>query len=144
MKEFYSFMRHFQLINCKIVVYACKELKCLIRGESREPKFTPEIIHEYMEDLKKGTVKPLPMGPYEYGCCVEYLKMIRRELFKNRKQFKFMTLTFCECDEYGLICLPIEDCLNRVAKEVGFEVICEERDGDKYTYTLQSTLGEKG
>lgn len=143
MKNFCNFMRHFQLINCKIVVYAFKELKCLFRGESLKPKFTPDTISNYMEDLKKGTVKPLPMGPYEYSCCVEYLKMIRRELFKNRKSFKFITLTFCECDEYCLICPPLEDCLDKVAKEVGFEVICEEREGDKYTYTLQSTVGER-
>ena len=55
MKNFSNFMRHFQLINCKIVVYACKELKCLIRGESLEPKFNPETAMEYMEEV--GTNK---------------------------------------------------------------------------------------
>ena len=143
MKNFSDFMRHFQLINCKIVVYACKELKCLFRGESLEPSFNPETIHEYMEELKKGNVKPLPMSAYEYSCCVEYLKMIRRELIKNRNNSKFMMLTFCKSNEYGVICPPLEDCLEMVAKDVGFAVICEEIQGDKYTYTLKSTLGEK-
>ena len=83
MKNFSDFMRHFQLINCKIVVYACKELKCLLRGES----FKTDTVHEYMEDLRKGIVKPLPMGAQEYSCCVEYLKMMRRELIKNRNNF---------------------------------------------------------
>lgn len=143
MKNFCNFMRHFQLINCKIVVYASKELMCLFRGESLEPNFNPETIHEYMDDLKKGTVKPLPMGAYEYSCCTEYLKMIRRELIKNRNQSKFMTLTFGEYDRYGLVYPPLEDYLAMVAKEVGFEVVYEEFEGDKYTYTLKSTLGEK-
>lgn len=136
-------MRHFQLINCKIVVYACKELKCIFRGESLEPSFNPETIGKYMDDIKKGNVKALPMGPYEYSCCVEYLKMIRRELIKNRNKSKFMMLTFGESDEFGVICPPLEDCLEMVAKEVGFAVICEEVKGNKYTYTLKSTLREK-
>lgn len=143
MKNFSSFMRHFQLINCKIVVYACKELKCLFKGESLTPNFNPETINEYMDDLKKGIVKPLPMGAYEYNCCVEYLKMIRRELIKKRNQSKFMTLTFGEYDHSDIICPPIEDCLAMVAREVGFEVVYEEIQGDKYMYTLKSTLGEK-
>lgn len=142
MKNFSDFMRHFQLINCKIVVYACKELKCLFRGESLKPSFNPETIHEYMKGLKEGGAKPLPMGAYEYSCCVEYLKMMRRELTKNRNKSKFMMLTFDEYDHYGIACPPIEDCLEKVAKEVGFAVICEEVHGDKYTYTLKSTLGE--
>lgn len=144
MKKFSDFMRHFQLINCKIVVYACKELKCLIRGESLEPKFNPETAMEYMEDLKHGTVNPLPMGAYEYSCCVEYLKMIRRELFKTQNRGNFMVLTFGEYDRHGVICPPLEDCLEMIAKEVGFAVVCEEVQGDKYTYTLKSTLREKG
>ena len=143
MKNFSSFMRHFQLINCKIVIYACKELKCLFKGESLTPSSNPETINEYMDDLKKGTVKPLSMGAYEYNCCVEYLKMIRRELIKKRNQSKFMTLTFSEYDHSDIICPPIEDCLAMVAREVGFEVVYEEIQGDKYVYTLKSTLGEK-
>ena len=143
MKDFYSFMRHFQLINCKIVVYACKELKCLIRGESLKPSFNPDTAREYIEDLKKGIVKPLPMGAHEYSCCVEYLKMMKRELIKNRNKFKFMMLTFDEDVNYDIACPPIEDCLYMVAREVGFEVVCEEVQNNKYMYTLKSTLGEK-
>ncbi len=140
MKKFSNFMRHFQLINCKIVVYACKELKCLFRGESLEPSFNPETIHEYMEDLKNGIVKPLPMGAYEYSCCVEYLKMIRRELVNKKNRNKFVLLTFNKIDKHGLVCPPLEDCLKMVANEVGFELINEEINGDEYTYTLISTL----
>ncbi len=143
MKNFSDFIRHFQLINCKIVVYAYKELKCLSRGERLEPSFNPETIHEYMESLKEGNVKSLPMGAYEYSCCVEYLEMMRRELIKNRNQSKFMMLTFSKYDHFGTVCPPLEDCLSMVAKEVGFEVIYEEIQGNKYTYTLKSTLGEK-
>ena len=143
MKNFSDFMRHFQLINCKIVVYACKELKCLFRGESLKPSFNPDTVREYMEDLKKGVVKPLPMGAHEYSCCVEYLKMMKRELIKNRNKFKFMMLTFDEYDHYGITCPPLEDCLSMVAKEVGFEVVCEEVQNNKYMYTLKSTLREK-
>ncbi len=143
MKNFSSFMRHFQLINCRIVVYACKELKCLFRGESLKPSFNSETIHEYMKDLKEGGVKPLPMGAYEYSCCVEYLKMMRRKLVKNRNKSKFMMLTFDECEHYGIACPPFEDCLFMVAREVGFEVVCEEVQNNKYMYTLKSTLGEK-
>ena len=133
-------MRHFQLINCRIVVYACKELKCLIRGESLEPSITPETIQEYMEDLKKGVVKSLPMGAYEYSCCVEYLKMIRREIVSKKNRNKFVLLTFDKADPNGLVCPPLEDCLKMVANEVGFELIDEQINGDKYTYTLISTL----
>ena len=114
----------------------------MLRGESFEPKLTPETIHEYMDDLKSGTLKSLPMGGYEYSCCVEYLKKIRRELFKSRCKSKFMMITF---DEYesGVVCPPLEDCLEMVAKEVGFAVVYEEVKGNKYTYTLKCTLGEK-
>lgn len=140
MKKFSNFMRHFQLINCKIVVYACKELKCLMRGESLEPSFNSETIHEYMEDLKKGVVKDLPMGAYEYSCCVEYLKMIRREIVSKKNRNKFVLLTFDKMDPKGLVCPLVEDCLKLVANEVGFELIDEQIEGDKYTYTLISTL----
>ena len=140
MKNFSNFMRHYQLINCKIVVYACKELKCLLRGESLKPSFNPETIGEYMEDLKNGIVKPLPMGAYEYSCCVEYLKMIRRELVSKKNRNKFVMLTFCKNDYQGLVCPPLEDCLKMVANEVGFELVHEEIKGEKYTYTLISTL----
>lgn len=140
MKNFSTFMRHFQLINCKIVVYACKELKCLLRGESLESSFTPETIHEYMENSQKGIVKPLPMGAYEYSCCVEYLKMIRRELVSKKNRNKFVMLTFNKVDRHGIVCPPIEDCLKMVANEVGFELVHEEIKGDEYTYTLISTL----
>ena len=143
MKNFSDFMRHFQLINCKIVVYACKELKCLSRGERLEPSFNPETIHEYMESLKEGNVKSLPMGAYEYSCCVEYLKMMRRELIKNRNNFKFMILTFDEDVHYDIACPAVEDCLYMVAREVGFEVVCEDVQNNKYMYTLKSTLREK-
>lgn len=140
MKKFSTFMRHFQLINCKIVVYACKELKCLLRGESLKPSFNPETISEYMNDLKNGIVKPLPMGAYEYSCCVEYLKMIRRELVSKKNRNKFVMLTFGKVDRYGIVSPPIEDCLKMVANEVGFELVHEEIKGDEYTYTLISTL----
>lgn len=143
MKNFSNFMRHFQLINCKIVVYACKELKCLFRGESLKTSCNPDTVREYMEDLKEGVVKPLPMGAREYSCCVEYLKMMRRELIKNRGKSKFMMLTFDEDVHYGIACPAVEDCLSMVAKEVGFEVVCEEVQNNKYMYTLKSTLGEK-
>lgn len=143
MKNFSDFMRHFQLINCKIVVYACKELKCLFRGESLKPSYNSETIHEYMKEPKEGTVKSMPMGAFEYSCCVEYLKMMRRELVKNRNKSKFMMLTFDEDVHYDIACPPIEDCLYMVAKEVGFEVVCEEVQNNKYMYTLKSTLREK-
>ena len=140
MKKFSNFMRHFQLINCKIVVYACKELKCLLRGESLEPSFNPEIIHEYMEDLKDGNVKSLPMGAYEYSSCVECLKMIRRQLLKNRKDFEVLTLIFNDIDYYGMLKTPVEDCLIMVAKEVGYEVIDEKIGSTQDEYTLKSIL----
>lgn len=143
MKNFSDFMRHFQLINCKIVVYACKELKCLFRGGSLKPSYNPDTIREYMEDHRKGIVKTLPMGAHEYSCCVEYLKMMRRELIKNRNNFKFMMLTFDEDVHYDIACPAVEDCLFMVAKEVGFEVVCEEVQNNKYMYTLKSTLREK-
>ena len=142
MKNFSIFLRHFQLINCKIVIYATKELKCLLRGESLEPSFDSEAFKEYMNDLKNGIVKPLPMGAYEYGCCVDYLKIIKRELLKTRCRTKFMTLTFSEHSKNGVIFPPLEDCLNLVAKEAGFAVVCEKIKKDSYNYTLKSTLGE--
>lgn len=96
-----------------------------------------------MEDLREGIVKPLPMGAHEYSCCVEYLKMIRRELIKNRNNFKFMVLTFDEDAHYDIACPAVEDCLYMVAREVRFEVVYEEVQNNKYMYTLKSTLGEK-
>ena len=77
---------------------------------------------------------------YEYSCCVEYLKMIRREIVSKKNRNKFVLLTFDKADPNGLVCPPLEDCLKMVANEVGFELIDEQINGDKYTYTLISTL----
>ena len=140
MKNFSNFMRHFQLINCRIVVYACKELKCLIRGESLEPSITPETIQEYMDDLKSGTLKSLPMGGYEYSCCVEYLKKIRQILFESRKDFSEIVIVFHELNRYHMATPPLEDCLFKVAEEVGFEVTDEKILDDRFEYTLVSTF----
>lgn len=143
MRNLSTFMRHFQLINCRIVVYAFNELKCIARGESLEPSLNPEKIEEYIKNLKEGSVKPLPMSAYEYGCCVEYLKIIRRELIRRRNSFKFIMLTFSKTDSYGNVCVPLEDCLEKVANEVGYAIVYEDMKSEAYTYTLKSTLNER-
>lgn len=140
MRKFYNFMRHFQLINWRIMVHSFNELKCILRGNRLEPSFNPQTIQEYMEDFKKGTIKPLPMGAYEYNCCVEYLKKIRHELFSNRDNFESFTLVFGKSDFYDLVIVPLEDCLEMVANEVGFKVTGEKIGDDKYEYTLESVL----
>lgn len=138
MRDFSKFMRHFQLINCRIIVYAAKELGCLARGQRLKPSFTPETASEYIKDIVDGKPpKALPMGAYEYSCCVEYLKLIRRTLWKNRNNFKKLVLVFGEVDRFGCILLPVEGCLEMVAKETGFSVD-EKFEPERYVYTLRS------
>ena len=144
MRDFYNFMRHFQLINWRIVIHSINELKCLARGEHHTPSFNTSTISEYMEDLKKGIVKPLPMGAYEYHYCVEYLKMIRHELWENRKNFETLTLVFGQVGPYHLVIVPVEDCLEMVAEEAGFDVTSEKDNGENYTYVLKSKFWKKG
>ena len=127
MKNFFNFMRHTQLINFKIIVYSCKEIGGILKGKKLKPSLSPKKIQEYIDDFQKGNeIKSLPMGPYEYDCCVEYLKMLRKELFKNRKDFSMITLRFGPNLKYGVTEVPAEDCLIKVAKEVGFD-FSEER-----------------
>lgn len=137
-------MRHFQLTNCKIVIYAIKELMCLLRGESLEPNLTPETIKQYEKEMKKGHKTKLLMGAYEYSLCTECLKAIRRELIQNRKTFLFLTITFYDCDECGLDNSLLRVCFDKVAKEIGYAVVFDELNSGHYIYTLKSTLGEKG
>ena len=144
MRNFYNFMRHFQLINWRIVIHSINELKCLAKGEYREPSFNTSTIPEYIEDLRKGIVKPLPMGAYEYHYCVEYLKMIRREVWKNRKALESITLKFGERGPYHLVIVPVEDCLEMVAEEVGFKLVEEIDTGVGYEYVLKSEFWKKG
>ena len=144
MRNFYNFMRHFQLINWRIVIHSINELKCLAKGERLKPSFNTDTIPEYLEDLRKGIVKPLPMEAYEYHYCVEYLKMIRRKLWENRKDFESFTLVFGDMYKHRLPIAPVEDCLEMVAKEAGFEVISETDTGVGYNYVLKSKFWEKG
>lgn len=137
-------MRHLQLINWKIVIYSFQELKCLSKGDKLSPSFDFKAFKKYMEDLKKGKIKALPMGAYEYSCCVQYLKKIRHELWKNRKNFKSITLVFDKCSSSGIVLCPLEDCLEMVAEEVGFSVINEEIEFKKYEYTLRSEFLKRG
>lgn len=141
MRNFNSFIRHYQLINWKIVVYSIKEIGCLLKGESGKPSLTTEKISEYMSKLEKGNVvESLPMGSYEYDCCVEYLKKIRHELLANRKNFATLTLTFGKTRNYPFAVAPLEDCLEMVTKEVGFKVVDEKFGNNQYEYTLKSVL----
>lgn len=140
MKNFSKFMRHFQLINCRIIVYAAKEIGCIARGGSLKPSFTPEYASKYIKEIVDGKPpKALPMGAYEYSCCVEYLKLIRSKLWKNRENFDELVLVFGEVDRHGCILLPVEDCLEMVAKETGFSMD-EKVEPDKYVYTLKSVI----
>ena len=139
MKNFFNFMRHTQLLNWKIVVYSCKELSCIFKGESLEPSFTPDVISEYMEELSKGEKpKALPMGAYEYDKCVEYLKKIRHCLFGARENFTKLMIVFDETNRYHMVTPPLEDCLFKVAEEVGFKVTDEKLLDDRFEYTLES------
>lgn len=140
MKNFSKFMRHFQLINCRIIVYAAKEIGCIARDGGLKTNFTPRYVSESMKDILDGKApKEIKMSGYEYSCCVEYLKMIRSKLWKNRNNFKKMVLVFGEVDRHGCIMLPVEDCLTLVAKETGFTVE-EKIEPDKYVYTLESVF----
>ena len=143
MKNFFNFMRHTQLINFKIVVYSCKEIVELIKGKSTAPSISSDKLHEYLKDFQEGNgVKPLPMGAYEYDCCVEYLKMFRKEFFKNRKDFSTITLVFGEDDKYGIVLMPVEDCLLMVAKEVGLELVEENLLTHQSEYVFKSLFFE--
>jgi len=126
------------------VVHSINELRCLAKGERLKPSFNTDTIPEYLEDLRKGIVKPLPMGAYEYHYCVEYLKMIRLKLWENRKNFESLTLAFGEAGPYNLVIIPAEDCLKMVAEEVGFELTSEKDTGRSFNYVLKSEFWKKG
>lgn len=141
MKNFFKFMRHMQLLNKKIVVYSCKELSCIFKGGKLEPSFTSSTIARYMEKLEKGEkLEPLPMGAYEYDCCVEYLKKIRHLLFASRKDFSKLIVVFKETNRYHMVTPPLEDCLFKVAEDVGFKVTDEKILDDRFEYTLECSL----
>lgn len=141
MRNFYNFMRHYWLINWWILVHSFKELMCLIRGESLEPSLTPQTISKYIQGLQDGEFPTeLPMGAYEYDCCVEYLKKIRRLLKASRNDFKSLVLVFDEQDSRQIVIPPLEDCLQKVSKKVGFNVIDEKAFEERYEYTLESVF----
>lgn len=137
--NFCNFVRHMHSINLQIIVFASKEIACILKGDRLAPSFNPETISEYLKDLQNGKpLKELPMGAYEYDCCVEYLKKIRSNLFSSRKNFKVLKLVFNEYDTCQTVIPPLEDCLAMVAKKVGFNVTDEAIETDKYVYTLES------
>lgn len=139
MRSFYNYLRHIQLINWRITVYACKELMCLVKGDSLTPSFNLETLSEYIQDFEENkALKPLPMGAYEYDCCVEYLKKIRHTLSISRDDFSSIVLEFSETNPCNIVIPPIEDCLTMVAKEVGFNIADEKILDDKYVYVLES------
>lgn len=139
MKNFFNFMRHIQLLNWKIVVYSCKELSCIAKGEKLEPRYTSSAISEYMEDLSRGKkLEPLPMGAYEYDCCVEYLKKIRKCLLKSGEDFAKLLIVFDEDNRYHMVTPPLEDFLYKVTEEVGFKVTDENILDDRFEYMLES------
>ena len=80
------------------------------------------------------------MGAFEYDCCVEYLKKIRQLLFESRKDFSEIVIVFDELNRYHMATPPLEDCLFKVAEEVGFEVTDEKILDDRFEYTLVSTF----
>lgn len=141
MKNFYNLLRHIRLINRRIFVYAVKEIWCILKGGKRTPSLNEKNFSKYMDDIKNGKkLRALPMGAYEYGCCVEYLKLIQRILWSKRNNFNSLVLEFSQTDKYGIIMPPLEDCLEMVAKEVGFKLTNENIFYDKYSYTLESTF----
>lgn len=141
MNNFSQFMRHIWLINTRIVVYTCKKIFCIAKGQKLKPSFDLEKISEYMEDLKEGKrLKPMPMGAYEYACCVKYLKKLRRSLWSSRKDFHVLAIVFNEKDKYSIVISPLEDCLEKIANETEFKLKNEEIYFDEYVYTLQSNL----
>ena len=144
MKNLYNFLRHMQLINMHIIRYAFKEIACILKGDRLAPSFNPETMESYLKDLKEGNPpKKLSMGAYEYDCCVEYLKKLRKVLVQSRKDFRQIVLTFDEIDTCQTIIPPLEDCLELVAKEVGFELVDENINGDFYVYTFDCLYSVK-
>ena len=100
MNNFSQFIRHIWLINTCIVVYTCKKLICMAKGEKLKPSFNMKMVYEYMEDIKDGKrLKPMPMGAYEYSCCVKYLKKIKSILKSSREDFHSLVLEFGEKDK---------------------------------------------
>lgn len=143
MRKFYNFMRHYWLINWWIVVHSFKELMCLMKGESLEPSMNSEAISKCIQLVRDGELSiELPMGAYEYDCCVEYLKKIKSLLIASRKNFEHLTIVFDEVNSRQLVIPPLEDCLCKVAKEVGFCVIDETAYDTKYEYILKSEFWE--
>lgn len=144
MNNFHNYLRHIHLVFSRIIKYAYKELVCILKGGSLTPSFTPDMIPAYFEDLKNGKkLQDLPMGAYEYHCCVEYLKKFRSQLFRSRKSFDEIKLSFFEIDENLIIISPLEDCLITVANEIGFDLIEENIDGIDYEYTFKSRFFQK-
>ena len=141
MNNFSQFIRHIWLINTRIVVYTCKKLICMAKGDKLKPSFNMKMVYEYMEDIKEGKrLKPMPMGAYEYSCCVKYLKKIKSLLKTSREDFHSLVLEFGEKDKHSIVITPLEDCLEKVAEEVGFKLTSEEIGSEKYVYTFQSTF----
>lgn len=124
--------------------YAFKELVCIFKGDHLAPSFNPETMSTYLNNLKEGkTLDPLPMGAYEYDCCVEYLKKLRTKLVSSRKDFSQIVVTFDEIDTCQAVIPPLEDCLEMVYKEVGFKLVDESIETFSYVYTFESLFYQK-
>lgn len=144
MKNFYNFLRHIQRLNFCIMKYAFKELVCIFKGDHLAPSFNPETMSTYLNNLKEGkTLAPLPMGAYEYDCCVEYLKKLRTKLVSSRKDFSQIVVTFDEIDTCQTVIPPLEDCLEMVYKEVGFKLVDESIETFSCVYTFESLFYQK-
>lgn len=140
MKTFINYMRHFWLINFYIAKYSCKVISRIFKGDST---FLPShrVIRANLEMMtRNGLIKPPNMCAYEYDCCVEYLKIIRKNFHFSRKSDSEFSIVFSALDTPQVYIPIYETYFKMVAKECGFDITHIEKLNETYIFTLASNL----
>ena len=78
----------------------------------------------------------LPMGGYEYHCCLQYLSIIQN-CFKNAKKNNLLPPLYLEFPENTkIISPPLEDCLELLLNDLGFSITEEHYTNCSYIYQI--------
>lgn len=137
--KFFNYIRLFQLINWHICRYSVKCLYYSFKGDPFLPTFNPDDFENYLDKCfsPDGDFKGLPMGAYEYECCIIYLKTIRKTMLKEGPSSNIYTIDFSRSNPLGYTLVPLKDCLQKVTNDCGLKIIDNPLDETQCIYTLE-------
>lgn len=132
----FNYYRYTSLIKWLKIKYATRIGVCLLKGDDFLPTIRDSLLYGFgTEEFEKVLNDGIPMGGYEYRCCLQYLKKIHN-YFKeihHKKLCPPYTLEFS--DTYNnIVIAPLEDCLEKVLNELGFKIVSEQLSPNSYVY----------